>query len=111
MAPCRTRSCPTLSSPPFRGNVGVRSSKTDSLTLNDFTYRLRLDDDGSAELEEQEFSYYDSALVATRIVKGTWTAIRVEPQKVVLRIADRILVLLPDDILCGPVEWGLKHHS
>ena len=32
-----------------------RRSKSDSLTLNDFTYRLRLDDDGAAELEEQEF--------------------------------------------------------
>jgi len=105
---------------PFWQKFGVRSSKSDSLTLNDFTYTLRLDDDGGAELEEQEFSYHDSSLVASRIVKGRWSAVKMEPQKVVLRFsgvdgagapADRILVLLPDDVFSGTVEWGLKHHS
>ena len=105
---------------PFRGQVGVRRSKADSLTLNDFTYTLRLDDDGSADFKEEEFSCHDSGLVAMRIVKGTWTAVRVEPQKVVLRFsgvdetgapAERILVVLPDDAFSGTVEWGLKHHS
>ncbi len=104
---------------PFWRQV-VRSSKSDSLTLNDFTYRLRLDDDGAAELDEEEFSYHDSSLVASRTVKGRWAAVTLEPRKVVLRIsgvdgagapAERILVLLPDDVFSGTVEWGLKHHS
>jgi hypothetical protein len=89
------------------------------MTLNDFTYTLRLDAD-SADFEEQEFSYHDSGLVRTLAVKGTWTAVKVEPQKVVLRFtgvdkdgapAERILVLLPDDVLSGDVDWGLKHHA
>ena len=126
--PCKTfgyhhaMSAPLANHPllrPFWGQVGVRHSKSDSLTLNDFTYKVRLDED-TAEFEEQEFSYHDSALVATRVIKGTWAAVKVEPQKVVLRIsggdgagapAERILVLLPDDVFSGTVEWGLKHHS
>lgn len=96
---------------PFWEKEGVRHSKSDSLTLNDFTYTLRLGASGDAELKEEEFSYYDSARVATRVVKGRWTSLRLDPEKVVLRIEDRILVLLPDDVLCGDVEWGLKHHG
>jgi len=89
------------------------------MTLNDFSYTLRLDDN-AAELQERETSYHDSSLVATRTVKGRWSPVRIEPQKVVLRISgvdaagkpvERILVLLPDDVLCGDVDWGMRYHG
>jgi len=105
---------------PFWRKEGVRHSKSDSLTLNDFTYTLRLDQPDGAVLKEEEFSCHDSSLVATRTVKGRWTPVRIEPQKVVLRIsgadaagapAERILVLLPDDVLCGDVDWGMRYHG
>ena len=105
---------------PFWRTEGVRYSKCDSLTLNDFTYTLRLGDGDAAELKEQEYSYYDSGLVATRTVTGRWTPVRLEPQKVVLRISgvdaagkavERILVLLPDDADCGDVDWGMRYHG
>jgi hypothetical protein len=100
---------------PFWHRTGVRHSKTDSLTLNDFTYTLRLEDD-AVELQEQEISYYDSSVVATRTLKGRWSPVRLDPEKAVLRISgedgtERILVLLPDDVLTGDVEWGLRTHG
>jgi hypothetical protein len=100
---------------PFWRRTGIRHSKTDSLTLNDFTYILRLEDD-AAELEEQEISYYDSSVVSTRTLKGSWSPVRLDVGKAVIRITggdgtERILVLLPDDVLCGDVEWGLRSHG
>lgn len=99
---------------PFWRREGVRHSKVDSLTLNDFSYTLRLEEDRAAVLEEREYSYFDSGLLRSRVVKGRWEPIRVEPKQVVLRISgvnevgapsERILILLPDEVFCGDGDW------
>ena len=108
--------CPHPFLAPFWRKTGVRDAKSDSLTLNDFTYTLRLEEGDAAELEIRESSYHDSSLVSVRSLKGRWSPVRLDPGKAVLRITggdgtERILVLLPDDVLCGDVEWGLRSHG
>ena len=103
---------------PFWGKVGLRHLSSKSMTLSDFSYQLRLDE-GTVDFEEREHSPYHD-IVDTRSIKGTWAAVKLEPEKVVLRLsgvdragaaAERILVILPDDLFSCDVEWGMKHHS
>jgi hypothetical protein len=103
---------------PFWGKEGVRYMSSDSMTLSDFSYQLRLDD-AAVEFEEREHSPYHD-IVDARVIKGTWAAMKVEPEKVVLRLSgvdaagapsERILVISPDDMFSCDVEWGLNHHS
>jgi hypothetical protein len=107
--------CPHPFLAPFWLKTGTREAKSDSLTLNDFSYSLLLDE-GVAELQIRETSYHDGSLVSSRTFTGRWSAVRMDAAKVVLRISgddgtERILVLLPDDVLCGDLEWGLRSHG
>ena len=89
------------------------------MTLDDYSYTIRLDEGPTIDLLEERTSYYDSSLVATNSFRGRWEILRNTPEKVVLRLTgvdgknasvEMALVVTETDIDYGELEWALRHH-
>lgn len=105
---------------PFRRCAGVRTAENTSATLDDFTFTIRVDDDGTIELREERTSYWDSAVVAVHTLRGRAEVLRDTPEKLALKLVgtddkgasvEEALVLTEVDIVRGTVDWALRTHS
>lgn len=92
----------------FWRQTGTKCAANDSLTLDDYVYTLRLDDRHEIELREDRHCYYSSIISESRTFRGTWEAISVGSDRVVLRLigiengtaaTEKFLVVTRKDIL------------
>lgn len=65
---------------------GTRCAENNSLTLDDYVYTIRIDDGPTIELREERHCCYTSIISETRTFRGTWEAIAIRPDEVVLRL-------------------------